>query len=66
MNRAIILQNNQPSNATNQSIALEGGSKVDQNGKGKICWEICLLLVDDTVDGSEILNNHLGCIKLCK
>jgi len=37
MNRAIILQNNQPSNATNQSIALEGGSKVDQNGKGIIC-----------------------------
>ena len=46
MNRAIILQNNQPSNATNQSIALEGCVKVDQNGKGKICREVCLLLVD--------------------
>ena len=26
----------------------------------------CTINTDDTVDGSEIPNNHLGCIKPCK
>ena len=62
-----------------KEIGLEGTKSGDRipvaQGFWKFCWDrndffrivFCLLwILHDTVDGSEIRNNHLGCIKCIK